>query len=143
MIVYVRLKVKDLPLPRLVELLAGLADAEIGLMEGRVVLLPYGSQYQEAVEHVYSLPGGPGHCARLAEWLMWRVCPAKWNAALGTSIEERNGTLVVWQTPDVHKVIAALLRRISKASDYRTVVFPVTVPADGERTIKYVVRYTW
>ncbi|MHC4250021.1 MAG: DUF4139 domain-containing protein [Planctomycetota bacterium] len=139
----IRLKVEDLPLARLVELLAKLAEARVDLKEGRVVLLPYGSPYQKVVERVYSLPGGPEHCVQLAEWLMCRVSPAKWDAAFGTSIEERNGTLVVWQTPDVHKVISALLRRIGKASDYRTVVFPVTVPADAERTIGYVVRYTW
>jgi len=46
----------------------------------------------------------------LAELIMSRVAPSKWDAALGTSIEERNGKLVVMQEPDVHRLIAQLLR---------------------------------
>lgn len=46
----------------------------------------------------------------LAELIMNRVAPTKWDAALGTSIEERSGKLVVMQEPDVHRLIAQLLR---------------------------------
>ncbi len=48
----------------------------------------------------------------LAEMIMSRVNPREWDAALGTSIEERSGRLVVMQTREVHEEIAKLLGEI-------------------------------
>ena len=45
----------------------------------------------------------------LAEMIRERVRPRQWAAELGTSIEERGGNLVVFQTKDVHVLIDALL----------------------------------
>jgi len=138
----ITLKVTDVPLPAYVELLAKVASARVGLRGSRVVLLPWGSRRESVVERVYSLPGAEGW-GRVAEWLLYSVHPDTWDAAVGAFIAERDGNLIVSQTPEVHRGIAAVLDRIARASDYRTVVFPVTVPADSERTISYVVRYTW
>jgi len=45
----------------------------------------------------------------LAEMISTRVRPGEWDAALGTSIEERGGKLVVMQRPEVHRLIDRLL----------------------------------
>lgn len=138
----ITLKTTDVPLPAYVGFLASVAGAQVGLRDGRVMLLPGGSRHAEVSERVYSWPG-VDRWYGVAEWLMHSVCPDKWDAALGTSVAEHDGALVVCQTPDVHRIIAAVLDRAARASDYRTAVFPVAVPADSERTISYVVRYTW
>jgi Flp pilus assembly secretin CpaC len=45
----------------------------------------------------------------IAEMIRNRVAPDKWDAGLGTSIEERAGKLVVMQRPEVHGLIDQLL----------------------------------
>jgi general secretion pathway protein D len=45
----------------------------------------------------------------LAEMIEERVRPGEWDDALGTSIEQRSGKLVVMQRPEVHRLIARLL----------------------------------
>jgi general secretion pathway protein D len=58
----------------------------------------------------------------LAELIMSRVAPTKWDAALGTSIEERNGKLVVMQEPEVHRLIAQLLRAFRESQTLQVTV---------------------
>lgn len=58
----------------------------------------------------------------LAELIMSRVAPAKWDAALGTSIEERSGKLVVMQEPEVHRLIAQLLRAFRESQTLQVTV---------------------
>ncbi|MHC5053720.1 MAG: hypothetical protein ACYTKD_03265 [Planctomycetota bacterium] len=48
----------------------------------------------------------------LAELIMSRIHPTEWDAALGTSIEERGGRLFVMQTKEVHDAIAGLLAEV-------------------------------
>jgi len=58
----------------------------------------------------------------LAEMMATRVKPDLWAAELGTAIEEREGRLVVRQTPDVHARVAAVLDtcRSSRSPQVRT-----------------------
>ncbi len=86
---------------------------------------------------------GLGNSCGVSDQVMSFVEPDRWGADLGTSIEERDGRLVVMQTPAIHAKIARLLERFRRKLDYRTVVFPVTVPANAEEKITYTVLYTW
>jgi len=47
--------------------------------------------------------------ANIAEMIRNRVRPESWDAALGTSIEERAGRLVVMQRPEIHALVDQLL----------------------------------
>jgi len=58
----------------------------------------------------------------LAELIMSRVRPGEWADELGTSIEERNGKLVVMQRPEVHRLIAKLLQTFRQAQTLQVVV---------------------
>jgi len=58
----------------------------------------------------------------LAELIMSRVAPSKWDASLGTSIEERNGKLVVMQEPGVHRLIGQLLRAFRESQTLQVAV---------------------
>ena len=52
---------------------------------------------------------GEVSCKDLAKMIRERVRPDSWSEKLGTSIEAREGRLVVMQRPDVHKLIEKLL----------------------------------
>jgi general secretion pathway protein D len=58
----------------------------------------------------------------LADLIMNRVQPASWAPELGTSIEERNGKLVVMQKPEVHRIISQLLQRFREAQTLQVMV---------------------
>src|SRR6185295_11822536 len=47
--------------------------------------------------------------ANISEMIRTRVRPESWDAALGTSIEERGGKLVVMQRPEIHALVDQLL----------------------------------
>ncbi len=53
----------------------------------------------------------------LAEFVMSRIHPEEWDAALGTSIEERDGRLVVMQRPEVLEKIAGLIRTVRESME--------------------------
>jgi hypothetical protein len=48
----------------------------------------------------------------LAELVMARIHPDEWDAALGTSIEEQGGRLIVMQRPEILEKIARLIRTV-------------------------------
>ncbi|MHC4252855.1 MAG: hypothetical protein ACYS9X_27370, partial [Planctomycetota bacterium] len=75
----------------------------------------------------------------IAEFISVRVQPGSWDASLGTSIEERNGKLVIVATPEMHAEIVGLLDQVRRA-ERRMVAVRVRalrVPRDlAERTLE-------
>lgn len=71
----------------------------------------------------------------VAELIMTRVCPSTWDSSLGTSIEEREGMLVVIQTPEVHaqieKLLAGLRATRARAVSVEVVAAPTRAAAWG------------
>jgi len=58
----------------------------------------------------------------IADLIMNRVMPGSWAPELGTSIEERNGKLVVMQKPEVHRLIAQLLKTFRESQTLQVMV---------------------
>ena len=52
--------------------------------------------------------------AAIAEFIATRVQPGSWDSALGTSVEERGGKLVIMHTPEAHAEIGELLDQVRK-----------------------------
>jgi len=70
--------------------------------------------------------GGGGSVAfgadSLAEMIQTRIRPDSWAAELGTSIEDREGRLVVMQRPEVHRLIEQLLRSLRESQTLQVIV---------------------
>lgn len=58
----------------------------------------------------------------LADLIRERVRPTEWAAELGTSIEEREGKLVVMQKPEVHRLITQLLKTFRESQTLQVMV---------------------
>ncbi len=69
----------------------------------------------------------------VAEMISTRVCPSTWDTSLGASIEEREGVLVVFQTPEVHAEIEALLASLRAARPRAVTVEVVVLAADAAK----------
>ncbi|MHC5056742.1 MAG: hypothetical protein ACYTKD_18820 [Planctomycetota bacterium] len=69
----------------------------------------------------------------IAELVSTRVRPGRWDASLGTSIEEREGVLVVLQTSDVHAQVEALLAGLCATRPRGVTVEVVVIAADAVR----------
>ena len=80
---------------------------------------------------------------RFAEWAQQSISPASWTHRFGTSIDGKGGRLIIVQSPAVHRRIERTLESVRSSWDSRTVTFMATVPAHGETTVEYSVKYTW
>lgn len=58
----------------------------------------------------------------LADMIRLRVRPDSWSADLGTSIQERDGKLVVMQRPEVHRLISQLLNAFRETQTLQVLV---------------------
>ena len=67
--------------------------------------------------------------ASLSDMIRQRIAPDQWDAALGTSIEEMAGRLVVMQTPSIHSSIEQLLKSLSTTAKTQVVVKGLLIPA--------------
>ena len=65
---------------------------------------------------------GPPTLTAISQMIHDRVRPESWDPALGTSIDERAGHLVVMQTPEVHKLIGKLLNDLSALEKTQIVI---------------------
>lgn len=84
-------------------------------------LLPAGNPNEPAIAPPFSTaPAQVLTVASVADTIRQRVAPERWDPALGTSLEERAGRLVITQFPDVLEKIDALLEALSK-KNHRTV----------------------
>ncbi|MEI6233931.1 MAG: hypothetical protein WCT04_12815 [Planctomycetota bacterium] len=68
-------------------------------------------------------------CASIAEMIKIRVQPKSWDPVDGASIEEKGGMLVVMQTAEVHKSIAALFATFREQIQMQVVVKGLLVPS--------------
>lgn len=133
------LKVRDVFLPRALEKLV--SDLRCTTKGGKVFIT---DKRKERVRTRSYDPSGMGiQVHSVCEAISCHVEPGEWGEPYGTSVKVEGGLLVVAQTPEVHHKIARYLRNLGGGLDHRTVTFPVTVPASGERKITYTVRYTW
>lgn len=69
----------------------------------------------------------------IAEMIMSRVSPSRWDSSLGTSIEERDGVLIVFQTPEVQAGIETLLAGLRAAPARAVSVEVVVLAADAAK----------
>jgi general secretion pathway protein D len=69
-----------------------------------------------------SMPEQQFSSGSLADLVMNRVMPGSWAPELGTSIEERSGKLVVMQKPEVHRLIAQLLKTFRESQTLQVMV---------------------
>ena len=67
--------------------------------------------------------------ANIVDMLKSRVRPESWDPALGTSVEEMSGYLVIMQRPEVHALITQLLAAFSNTSQRQVVVKSLLIPA--------------
>ncbi len=74
--------------------------------------------------------------AALVEMIKRRIDPASWAPNRGVSIEERSGRLVVGQTHDAHRRIAALLRRARVPAKRQLSVRALVVAVDARAAAK-------
>ncbi len=58
----------------------------------------------------------------LAEMIQTRIKPDSWAAEFGTSIEDRDGRLVVMQRPEIHRLIDQLLRSLRESQTLQVIV---------------------
>jgi general secretion pathway protein D len=58
----------------------------------------------------------------LGDLIRERVRPTEWAAELGTSIEERDGKLVVMQKPEIHRLISQLLKTFRESQTLQVMV---------------------
>lgn len=68
-------------------------------------------------------------CASLSDMIRQRVSPDQWDAALGTSIEEMGGKLVIAQYPSLHTSISHLLKSLSSSVKAQVVVRALLIPS--------------
>ena len=69
--------------------------------------------------------------ASIADMIRTRIRPESWDGALGTSIEEMGGNLLVVQTPEVHALIAQLLKSFESRGVPQVTVKALLVPSYG------------
>ena len=67
--------------------------------------------------------------ASIADMIKTRIRPDTWDAALGTSVEEMAGRLVVMQKPEIHALIQQLLKSLSNDAKPQLVVRAMLIPA--------------
>jgi hypothetical protein len=67
--------------------------------------------------------------ASIADMIRSRVRPDQWDAALGTSVEEMGGSLVIMQRPEIHAMIAQLLNAFEASGTPQLVVKGLLVPS--------------
>jgi hypothetical protein len=65
----------------------------------------------------------------IADLIRTRIRPDTWDPALGTTIEERGGLLVVMQSPEMHKLVAQLLNTFRAEHRPQVVVKALLAPA--------------
>lgn len=68
-------------------------------------------------------------CASISDMIRQRVSPDQWDAALGTSIEEMGGRLVIMQRPAIHSVVNHLLKVFTGAARAQVVVKALMIPS--------------
>lgn len=67
--------------------------------------------------------------ASIADMIKTRIRPDTWDPALGTSVEEMAGRLVVMQKADIHALIQQLLKSFSNDEKTQLVVRAMLIPA--------------
>lgn len=67
--------------------------------------------------------------ASIADMLKTRVRPDSWDQALGTSVEEMGGYLVVMQRPEIHGQISELLSAFAESSQAQVAVKGLLIPS--------------
>jgi hypothetical protein len=140
----ITLKVRGMSAAPSIHWILRLAELDCYASGGVLVITTAEKAHRRLVSVVeYDVSRLGGNPANIAELIMSTVEPDSWEAAWGNSIEERGGRLVVVQTLHVHQQIGDFLAWLRSGLDSRTVVFPVSVPADGEKKITYTVLYTW
>jgi hypothetical protein len=134
-----------------------LADLEYVLVDGAVLVTTPERAKGEVELRVYNVrdlssriePGSPGppvpfspsevatepREVTLAECIMTRIRPGTWAPELGTSIDERDGLLIVVQRPDVHAMIGDLLAALRANRARAVTVRVLVVRADAGATV--------
>ncbi|HYG76240.1 MAG TPA: hypothetical protein VEK08_14645 [Planctomycetota bacterium] len=93
-----------------------------------------GRNEERLANHWGTLQAAGPTLTNIADMIRNRVRPESWDAALGTSIEERGGLLVITQSPAVHAEIRGLLREI-RSKMRRQIAIDVRAVNIGSRDV--------
>ena len=116
----VTLAVKDIPAHEALQLLLRLSEVNYALVDDAVFVAK--PEHLRGLDFnvecgVYSVDGIDRYTVEeIADLLREKIHPKSWDPALGTSIEERSGKLVVMQNHENHKLIADALEKLRAQS---------------------------
>lgn len=96
-----------------------LAGLEKNLRDGAVYISTPDARQNEGIQAVVydvknltDVPDAIGTVAAIADSIRQKVDPSQWDAALGTSMEEMEGRLLIFQRPAMHKKIRRHLKKL-------------------------------